>query len=99
MRRVRMAALLSMLSLLPIGGALADGTPPAREGGVAVYRGPGSGPLPAPPPASAERRTLGGKTLWRVDEGRGTAVACRMEGTMMVGQRRLRCARGRLPEP
>lgn len=98
MRRARMAVLLLMLSLLPAGGVLADGTPPAREGGVAVYRGPGSGPLP-PPPASAERHTLGGKTLWRVDEARGTAVACRMEGTMMVGQRRLRCARGRLPEP
>ena len=98
MRRIGLAALA--LLMLPMTDVLADGAPPAAGREVTVIRGPGSGPLPAPPPAaSAEPRTAAGRTLWRIDETRSTVVGCRLEGTMMVGQRRVRCARSRLPEP
>ncbi len=102
MRWVGLATLF-LLTLPPPGLGAAElalpAAPPA-DGGVRVYRGPGSGPLPAPvAPAAGDRRLVGGKTLWTVDEAAGTAVGCRLEGTMMVGQRRIRCARGRMPQP
>jgi hypothetical protein len=95
MRTGGMAA-LALLLLVP-GLAEAQGfSSEMTAGGVIVHRGPGSGPLPkleAPEPA----RALAGRRLWLVHEADGTVVSCRNVGTANVGERRIRCTRGRLP--
>lgn len=83
--------LLALLLSVAWGGGEAVATP-SVEAGVIVYRGPGSGPLPAPPASAAEPTMLAGERLWVVDPETGRTVACRLESTAMVDGRRIVCA-------
>jgi hypothetical protein len=87
------------LAVVGLASTAPAAEPPVLSNGVKVHRGPGSGPLPAPAAPKAEPRTLAGRNLWVIDEARGTAVGCRIEGTTQVGKRRLKCATRRLPQP
>lgn len=91
MRRV--AAVLAMLFVLAAAAASAA----AAEREVLVLRGRGS-----PPPAAVREsppplRLLAGQRLWLVDSEQRRLVACRLERTTRVGERRIRCAEGGLP--
>ena len=65
---------------------------------VPVYRGSAVRPAylaQAPAPATA---TVGGRNLWFVDRADGELTNCRAINTVNVGQRLIRCTRGRLPD-
>ncbi len=76
--------------------ALAATTAGAVEHAVLVLRGQGSPPpeasVVAPPPAV---RALAGERLWLIEGER--LIACRLERTTRVDQRRIRCAQRGLP--
>jgi hypothetical protein len=92
------AAMLGTPALADGGSAtVLRGNAPAESGGVAVLRGPGSGPLPPLRQAEPQRRIIAGGRAWIVDEERGTLTGCRMERTSRVGVRRVVCASRRLP--
>jgi len=97
MQVARLARALLASALLAPAAWAAD--PPTTAGGVAVYRGPGSGPLPPVAAPKPEPRSMAGRNLWVVDEAQRTAVGCRIEGTSTVGKRRLACVRSRVPQP
>lgn len=77
---------------LVLAATAADGA--ERE--VLVLRGQGSPPAKMPvaaqPPAV---RAFAGERLWLIDRDR--LVACRLERTTRVGERRIRCAERGLP--
>jgi hypothetical protein len=64
----------------------------AAEREVLVLRGRGSPPPVAAREAAATARVVAGERFWLFDEGRGRLVACRLERTTRVGERRIRCA-------
>lgn len=103
MQVARLAQVALVSAVLAPAAWAADPSPPAppapSASGVAVYRGPGSGPLPPVAASRSEPRTMSGRNLWVVDETRDTAVGCRIEGTSTVGKRRLACVRSRVPQP
>lgn len=96
-RLARVALVSAVLAPAAWAADPAPSAPPAT--GVTVYRGPGSGPLPPVAASGPEPRTMSGRNLWVVDETRGTAVGCRIEGTSTVGKRRMACVRSRVPQP
>src|SRR3954469_20021540 len=67
--------------MLVVAAAMAD-----AADAVAVYRGPGSGPLPQVPGLQPDRALVGGKTIWAVN-GDGSVTGCRIETAINVGQR------------
>lgn len=87
---VGLAAVLA--GCLTVAATTAD----AAERAVLVLRGQGSPPpkpaLAAPAPAL---RALAGERLWLIEGER--LVACRLERTTRVGERRIRCAERGLP--
>jgi hypothetical protein len=96
MRTAGIGALALLLLVPGLAEAQAAGASAAGSADVTVLRGPGSGPLPRLETAQPAR-ALAGKRLWLVDEAAGTVVSCRNIGTANVGERRIRCTRGRLP--
>ncbi len=64
-----------------------------EQGGVAIVRGVGM-KRPARPPedaASAAPQVMTGDKAWLVDRKRNRLIACRLESTTQVGERRIRC--------
>ena len=109
MRALIALVLVGLTSPLP---SRADADVRLPPGGVAVYRGGQANVAPALPvyrgsavrpaylaqgPASAPT-TVGGRNLWLVDRAQGELTNCRAINTVNVGQRRIRCTRGRLPD-
>lgn len=95
MRRIDRALASALLG----GLALAAASAGAGEREVLVLRGRG-GPPPATAPQAAAPvlpLALAGERLWLVDRERSTLLACRLERTTRVGERRIRCAERRLP--
>jgi hypothetical protein len=109
MRALIALVLVGLTSPLP---SRADADVRLPAGGVAVYRG-SEATVPAAVPVhrgSAVRpaylaqapaegaATVGGRDLWFVDRAAGELTSCRAINTYNVGQRRIRCTRGRLPD-
>ncbi|MFO0931064.1 MAG: hypothetical protein U1E14_09230 [Geminicoccaceae bacterium] len=92
----RRACRLALAAILLAGTAAAA---PTQEGGVTVYRGPGSGPAPAVAKPAPQPALLAGQRLWVVDPETGRMVACRQEFTATVGVRRIVCSGRALPRP
>jgi hypothetical protein len=66
---------------------------------VTVHRGSAVRPAYlAPRAAAAPIESVGGRGIWLVDREGGELTACRVVNTLTVGQRRIRCTRGRLPD-
>ena len=64
------------------------------QGGIVVVRGVGP-ERPVRPVADVQSATvpelMGGDKIWIVDRESGKLIGCRLERTMNVGQRRVRC--------
>jgi hypothetical protein len=88
---------VGLAAALVWGTVLAATAADAAEREVLVLRGRGS---PPPKPWSAEApsvHAVAGERLWLVDGER--LLACRLERTTRVSERRIRCAGRRLPQP
>ncbi len=112
MRAVTMLALLTLGASLPARADADVYEPPAVPGTVAVYRG-GTGDPPSAltvhrgsavrpaylaPSAGSAAEAVGGRNLWLVDRSQGELVSCRALNTTVIGQRRIGCTAGRLPD-
>jgi hypothetical protein len=113
MRTLAALALLALVSPLPVMADGDVYQPPAVPGTVAVYRG-GSASVASPvtvhrgsairpaylsaraPAAAVE--TVGGRRIWFVDAGLDQLTSCRVINTFNIGDRRIRCTRGTLPD-
>ena len=109
MRALIALVLVGLTSPLP---SRADADVRLPPGGVAVYRGGQANVAPALPvyrgsavrPAHLAQapvpamEMVGGRNLWLVDRADGALTNCRAINTVNVGQRLIRCTRGRLPD-
>ena len=114
MRVLSVLVLLAMAGPIPAQADSDVYQPPAAPGTVAVYRGSagpaasgvtihrGSAVRPAylarASRAVPAAEALGGRNLWLVDRGEGTLASCRTVNTTVIGQRRIGCTSGRLPD-
>jgi hypothetical protein len=113
MRMLAALALLALGGPLPALADSDIYQPPSAPGSVAVYRGQSAGTASpvtvhrgsairpaylagAAPAAPVE--TVGGRRIWFVDRSQGQLTSCRVVNTFNVGDRRVRCTRGRLPD-
>jgi hypothetical protein len=113
MRALAVLVLLTLGSPLPALADSDVYQSPKPSGTVAVYRG-GNFSVASPvtvhrgsairpryltaqaPPATAE--VVGGRRIWFVDRAQGELTSCRVINTFNVGDRRVRCTRGALPD-
>ncbi|MFQ5972770.1 MAG: hypothetical protein ACE5Q3_10580 [Alphaproteobacteria bacterium] len=74
---------------------------PSVEGGVTVYRGPGSGIADArvglEELAPSDVEIVGGEVIWFVNRADGRLVGCNLRNTFTVGVRAITCTRRSLP--
>lgn len=66
--------------------------------GVTVHRGSAVRPAYLAQAPAAPVDTVGGRSIWFVDRAEDELTSCRAINTFNVGQRRIRCTRGRLPD-
>lgn len=113
MRTLAVLVLIALGSPLPAHADSDVYTPPLVPGTVAVYRG-GSASMTATVPVhrgsairphhlssrapSSSLATVGGRRIWFVDSTEDRLTSCRVINTFNVGDRRIRCTRGRLPD-
>ena len=113
MRALAVLALVALGSPLPAHADSDVYTPPLVPGTVAVYRGGNASVSSTVPvhrgsairprhlssraPAGAVA-TVGGRRIWFVDQTEDRLTSCRVINTFNVGDRRIRCTRGRLPD-
>ena len=109
MRTLIALVLVGLTSPMP---SHADADVRLPPGSIAVYRGSEANVAPAVPVyrgsavrpaylAQAPAPTtdpVGGRNLWFVDRADGGLTNCRAINTFTVGQRLIRCTRGRLPD-
>ena len=114
MRALTVVTLLAMGSPLTALADSDIYQPPDRPGTVAVYRGGSAsvaspvtvyrggairpGYLSARSPSAQGVETVGGRRIWFVDRAQGELTSCRAINTFNVGDRRIRCTRGALPD-
>ena len=113
MRALTVLALIALGSPLPATADTDVYQPLAVPGTVAVYRGRDASTvspvtvyrgsairprhLTAQAPSTAAE-TVGGRRIWFVDRAHDQLTSCRVINTFNVGDRRVRCTRGRLPD-
>jgi hypothetical protein len=100
MRASLVLALLTLAGPLPAHADTDVYQPLTLPGAVAVYRGSAVRPayLARSARVAPAAEAIDGRNIWLVYRDQGELTGCRAVNTTVIGQRRIGCTTGRLPD-